>query len=309
MAETNYLADFETQIRGGLSATEEEKVLEFLSQPPGVKYKPRDIAHLTDIKANTVYGSLIRLLDKNKVLRSDKSYYVPLPAKEINPFALIADNFDLILPLEIGSFGRVSQGDLVVVSGEKSSGKSCFLGETALLNMHRIHINYIVTENVRKIAKRFILWGHSEADILQHMTFIEARARNYDNVIKPEALNILDYYNPKDGDFTKVAKELEGMASQLQSGILVVGIQKATGAPYARGGELSNELSQLTVVLSIVDYHGDERIAQAMLQIVKEDGARSGGEGKVCEYGFTPRSQGSKIVQTGSWGWPKRKNS
>jgi hypothetical protein len=306
MAEINYLSEFETQIRG-VSTTEEEKVLEFLNQQPGVRYKPKDIAQNTDIKTNTVYTSLVRLLEKNKIVRSDKNYYVPLPAKEVNPFELIADNFDVKLPLEIADFARVSQGDLVVISGEKSSGKSCFLGETALLNRNQIHINYIVTENVRKIAKRFLLWGYSETDIRQHMTFIEARARNYDNVIKPDSLNILDYYNPKDGDFTKVAKELESMASQLESGILVVGIQKATNAPYARGGELSNELSQLTVVLSIVDYHGDERIAQAMMQIVKEDGARSGGEGKVCEYGFTPRSQGSKIVQTGSWDWPKRK--
>jgi hypothetical protein len=308
MPELDYLSEFESQICGGVP-TEEEKVFEFLSQQQGIKYKPKDISHLTGIKPNTVYGSLIRLLDKKKISRDGQNYYVPLPAKEVNPFALAADSFDVIFPLEVGSFARVSQGDLVVISGEKSSGKSCFLGETALLNRHRIHINYIVTENIRKIAKRFILWGYSEVDILRHMTFIEARARNYDNVIKPDSLNILDYYNPKDGDFTKVAKELESMASQLDSGILVVGIQKAKGSLYARGGELSNELSQLTVVLSIVDYLGDERIAQALLQIVKEDGTQMGGEGKICEYGFTPRSQGSRIVQTGSWDWPKRKKS
>ncbi len=308
MGNVGYLSEFEKQIRGG-SATEEEKVFDFLNQQQGVRYKPRDVAQLTDIKTNTVYVALMRLLEKGKIRRVDKNYFVPLPARVVNPFELIANDFDLKLPLEIGEYAKVSQGDLVMIAGEKSAGKSGFLGETALLNMNRIHVNYIVTENVRKIAKRFIQWGYTETEILKGVTFVEARSRNYDNVIKPDSLNILDYYNPVDGDFTKVAKELEGMAAQLENGILVVGIQKATGATYARGGELSNELSQLTVVLSIVDYRGDERIAQALMQIVKEDGMWSGGEGKVCEYGFTSRARGSRIVQTGSWDWPKRKKS
>ncbi len=315
MGTVDYMADFEKQIREAdgqkpeTLLTEEDRVFAFLDEQRGVKFKPRDISHLTEIKPNTVYTSLVRLLKKGKISQSDKNYYVPLPAREVNPFQMTADAFDLDLPLEIGDFAKVSEGDLVNVAGEKSSGKSGFLGETALLNMRNIHINYIVTENVRKIAQRFIQWGYTEDEILRHMSFIEARSRNYDNVIKPDSLNIVDYYNPKDGDFTKVAKELEAMASQLSSGILVVGIQKATGAAYARGGELSNELSQLTIVLEVVDYQGDERIARAKMQIVKEDGARSGGEGKVCEYGFTPRKQGSRIVQTGTWEWPKRKKS
>lgn len=315
MEMTNYMDEFEKQIREAdgqkieMVLTEEEKILTFLDEQRGVKFKPRDIAHLTNIKPNTVYTSLVRLLKKGRIRQNDKNYYVPLPAKKVNPFQMSANAFDLALPLEIGDFAKVSQGDMVIIAGEKSSGKSGILGETAILNMSRIHINYIVTENIRKIAQRFIQWGYTEDEIMRHMSFIEARSRNYDNVIEPDSLNILDYYNPKDGDFTKVAKELEAMASQLSTGILIVGIQKATGAAYARGGELSNELSQLTIVLEVVDYQGDERIARARMQIVKEDGRRSGGEGKVCEYTFTPKSQGSRIVQTGTWDWPKRKKS
>lgn len=287
--------------------TEEERVLEFLTEQRGEKFKPRDISHLTEIKPNTVYTSLMRLLKKGNIFQAGKAYYVPLPAREVNPFQMAAAAFDLKMPLGIHDLARMSEGDMGIIAGEKSAGKSAMLGETAILNMGRIHINYIVTENIRKIAHRFIQWGYKEKEIMQNMTFVEARARNYDNVIRPDSLNLLDYYNPKDGDYTKVAKELEGMASQLNSGLLIVGIQKAKGVPYARGGELSNELSQLTVGLEVIDYLGDERIALATLQIVKEDGVRPGGEGKTCKYSFSPKSQGSRIVQVGGWEWPKAK--
>jgi ABC-type lipoprotein export system ATPase subunit len=58
--------------------------------------------------------------------------------------------------LNIGEYARVSQGDLVIIAGEKNSGKTAFLMEVGLLNLHREKINYIVTENIRKLGERFL---------------------------------------------------------------------------------------------------------------------------------------------------------
>ena len=75
----------------------------------------------------------------------------------------------------------------------------------------------------------------------------------------PACINILDYYNPSDGDYTKIAKEIEMMAKRLDSGIIIIGIQKKKGAELARGGELSEELSQLSIHLQDEDKINNER--------------------------------------------------
>jgi hypothetical protein len=138
------------------------------------------------------------------------------------------------------------------------------------------------------------------------MRFIDARKRDYEGVILPDCINILDYYNPKDGDYTKVSTELEAMAAMLNSGILIVGIQKAKGAAHARGAELSNELSQLTVHLSVKKYEKGERVATAELKMVKVSAYERAAEGKRCDYGFGDPSRGSRIIQQTEWEWGSR---
>ena len=76
-----------------------------------------------------------------------------------------------------------------------------------------------------------------------------------------------------------------------------------------RGGELSQELSQLTVVLSEVEIiHtgaiADRKVGKARILTIKEPGVRKGGEGKVCQYEVTEK--GGRLVQVGQWDYPKK---
>ena len=282
--------------------THGDQIVDFLSNNKGERFKAVEIARDLGLTGG-IWKELQRLYDSGTIFKEGKSYYLPAEAKNCDPFEIAANAFNIAFPLEIGKYARVSQGDVVLVAGTKNSGKSAFLAETAVLNMSLQQINYIVTENMRKIAERYIKWKYRREEIMGHMIFKDARDRRYDSVIDPVCINILDYYNPSDGDYTKVAKEIEMMAKRLESGILILGIQKKKGAEFGRGNELSEELSQLSIHLQDEDKIDDERRGQARLRMIKEEGEIKGATGKSVEYAFTSYDTGSRIVQVGDWGW------
>ncbi|MBA4389977.1 MAG: hypothetical protein C0399_03465 [Syntrophus sp. (in: bacteria)] len=300
------IADFERQVRDEEEPkeTHADKIIEFLTYNRGERFKASEIGRDLGLTGG-IYKELQRLNDGGDIFKDGKNYYIPAEAKNCDPFEMAANAFNIDFPLEIGNYARVAQGDVVLVAGTKNSGKSAFLAETAILNKDRQKINYVVTENMRKIAERYIKWGYSRAEVMKNMMFKDARDRRYDAVIDPNCINILDYYNPSDGDYTKVAKEIEMMAKRLETGLLVLGIQKRKGAEFARGNELSEELSQLSIHLQDEAKTGEDRLGRALLRMIKEEGAIKGGTGKSVQYSFSSYDSGSRMEQVGYWGWKK----
>lgn len=280
----------------------------FLADKRGNRYLAREIQSELGIQGN-VYQELKRLVDRGQIITEDKKYFVPGIAKEVDPFEVCAKSFNILFPFGISDFSRIAQGDVVLVAGTKNSGKSAFLAETAIINMKQTKIRYIITENVRKIGERFLKWGFDADTIRSRMTFLDARARRYDSVIDPDALNILDYYNPAEGEYSKVAVDIENMARRLDTGVLVMGIQQRADQDFARGGALSEELAQLVIQLRQEDKTGENRINRVVMKMIKEEAHRHGGEGKSCQYTFSNHASGSRPQMIGDWEWESKKRA
>jgi hypothetical protein len=76
----------------------------------------------------------------------------------------------------------------------------------------------------------------------------EERSHNFADVIRPDAINIIDYMELS-SDFYAVAEYLRQIHDKLGSGICLVALQKKRGAPLGRGGDFGLEKPRLYLSL------------------------------------------------------------
>jgi len=285
-------------------------VMEHFEEFPSSWFTNFEVREATGLSADDVRDILRRKRDAGLLITDGKRHRLTPPSRIVDPFEIMAGAFELEFPLSLHEYAIISQGDVAVVSGWKNCGKTGFLMETALLNSKRgLDVNYCVTENVAKIGRRYLQWGYTPEEIRERITFRDCRDRDYINIIKRDCLNVLDYYNPPNGEYHRTAADIEDMAKSLGKGVLIIGIQHARDAKMPRGGELSQELSQMSVVLSEVETINtggiDERkVGKARILTIKEPGVRKGGEGRVCQYEVTEK--GGRLVQVGDWDYPRK---
>lgn len=286
------------------------QVMEIFEEFPSVWFSNWEIRDRTGLQADDIRNILRKKKEAGLLISDGKKHRLAPPSRIVNPFKIMADAYAIEFPLNIHGHAIISVGDVVIISGWKNCGKTAFLMDTGIMNAKRgLTVNYIVTENVTKIGRRYLQWGYTQDEILEHITFRDCRDRDYTSIIEPDSLNILDYYNPASGEYHRTAAEIEDMARQLRKGVLVLGIQHARGQIMPRGGELSQELSQLTVLLSEVETirtgeMDSRKVGKAKILTIKEPGTIKGSEGKVCQYEVTQR--GGRLAQVDSWDYPRK---
>lgn len=290
-----------------------ELIMSLFEEFPSSFFSNNEIRDATGLAAPDVRDVLRKKREQGVLIfdGNTKKHRLTPPSRIVDPFAVMAGAFDLEFPLGVHEYAVVSQGDVVIISGEKNSGKTGYLMDTAIINSKKgMQVNFLFTENVQKIGKRYIQWGYTVEEIKERIVFRDIRDRDYTSIIQRDCLNVLDYYNPQEGEYFRTAADIERMAKALGGGVLVIGIQQPHGKDVPRGGELANELSQLTISLSdtktihagVVE---DRKVGKAKITIIKEPGMRKGGEGRVCEYEVT--SEGGRLERVGVWEYPKKK--
>lgn len=311
----DYMAAFEEQVREADGQKPEKKpkaviVMELFEEFPATWFSHHEIREQTGLEADDVRNILRKKRDAGLLITDGKKHRLKPASRIVDPFEIMAGAFDLKFPLNIHDLAVISQGDVVCVSGWKNCGKTAFLMDTALLNSERgINVNFIFTENVKKIGRRYLQWGYSEDEIKRRIQFINCRDRDYTSVIEKDCLNILDYYNPPSGEYHRTAADIENMARDLGKGVLIFGIQHARNAAMPRGNELSQELSQLTVVLSEVETirtgeMNGRKTGRARILTIKEPGSIKGGEGMACQYEIS--QIGGRLSMVDQWNYPKK---
>lgn len=285
-------------------------VMELFEEFPSSWFSNFEIREATGLSPDDVRNILRKKREAGILITDGKKHRLTPPSRIVDPFEIMAGAFELEFPLSLDEYARISQGDVAIVSGWKNAGKTAFLMEAALLNSQKgLEVNYCVTENVAKIGRRYLQWGYTEDEIRERITFRDCRDRDYANIIQKDCLNVLDYYNPINGEYHRTAIDIEQMAKMLGKGVLIIGIQHAQKSDMPRGGELSQELSQMTVVLSQVEIaqtgvHKGHKIGQAHILTIKEPGTQRGGEGKNCRYKVT--EIGGRLIKISDWDYPQK---
>jgi hypothetical protein len=210
------------------------------------------------------------------------------------------------LPLGLNDIAEVSQGNIILVAGEFNAGKTAFLLNVLKMNKGKLTIRYISSEMKKsEFKKRFApfmlplsFWKQDE------MTDYISKSYDFHTCIKPDALNIIDYMEFRDSDYTKGAEYLTQIHDKLNTGIAIVAIQKKEGQRMPRSGDMIVEKPRLAISLSKYDTPND--YPEGICSILKCKMPKLGKiDGKNLR--FELQRQGSLFHVLNDWGFTRYK--
>jgi len=156
---------------------------------------------------------------------------------------------DVLLPFDLHNMVEICEGNIVLVAGEYNAGKTTFALNVLQMNKNRMKIRYLSSEmKGGELKKRFRAFGLPNAFWLpDENTEYIALKNNLAASIMPEGLNIIDYIEFPDADFTQGAEYMRQIYDKLTTGVAIVCIQQKTNARLPRSGDLVMEKPRLAL--------------------------------------------------------------
>lgn len=147
-------------------------------------------------------------------------------------------------PLGVENFVQTHPKQLIVIAGEPNAGKSAFLLNVAAMNRERMPVHYFSSEMGKAELKiRCQMFDNIPFSEWKKVRFYE-RADNFADVLKPDALNIVDFLEIHD-EFYKMGGMMKEIFDKLRNGIAVIAIQKPKGRDEGLGGQRGLEKPRL----------------------------------------------------------------
>ncbi len=149
---------------------------------------------------------------------------------------------DIRLPFEIHQLVEIYPKNIIIIAGTTNAGKTALLLNFIKLNMHQFEIHYFTSElSEQELSKRISKFGNG----IEWQFHPHERNSNFDSVIIPDAVNIIDYLEPPSGEYYAIADQITAIYNRLTTGIAFIAIQKKRKAKLGRGAEFSEERARL----------------------------------------------------------------
>lgn len=149
---------------------------------------------------------------------------------------------DIKLPFDIHNWVEIYPKNILVIAGTTNAGKTAYLLNFIKDNMQRWDIHYFTSElSEQELKKRISKFG----DGIDWRFHAHERNSNFDSVIIPDAINIIDYLEPPSGEYYAIGDQITAIHSRLTTGIAFIAIQKKRKAELGRGAEFSEERARL----------------------------------------------------------------
>lgn len=228
---------------------------------------------LTREAKNAAYSAFTRLCQEGNLIvkQQDKRgiYRILYNEKDVAKMDLTTESevneIDVKMPLDLNRLCVISPGNICVVAGSKSSGKTAMLMNIALFNQHNFDVIYLNSEmsetEFKKRMKRFA--PLSDWKITGYKCH-----NNFDDYItgEPGKIYIVDYLEVHK-DFYDIATPIRKIHEKLGDSVCFIGIQMKTGGVLGRGGEFSAEKARLYITM---DYQEDELQTKVTIYDAKE---------------------------------------
>lgn len=219
------------------------------------------------------YIALARLCDHDKLIEKhgDKrgEYRIVDNEKDKNKMDLLTESeiteVPVRLPLDLNDLCVISPGNICVVSGSKSSGKTAMLMNIAWMNQKNFEVVYLNSEmhesEFKKRMKKF-------APLSNWKITGYSCHNNFDDYIEsdPHKLYIVDYLEVHE-NFYEIAKPIRKIHEKLGDAVCFIGIQMKSGAALGRGGDFSAEKARLYLTM---DYNVEEKRTKVTIYDAKE---------------------------------------
>jgi len=204
------------------------------------------------------------------------------------------EEFPITWPMGLEDHCVIYPGNIVVVAGTKSAGKTAFLLNVAKENMHRHEIVYLNSEmGDTEFRKRLELFD----DVPLRSWRLQAfhRSGSFADLITPEKKIFIVDFLEVTTDFWKVAAYLQDIHKKLKDGIALVALQKSMGKGAGRGGDFSMEKARLYLTLDYLKGQNRNRLTIADAKAWRTD---RNPRGMTLDYKL---ARGSRFVEQGFW--------
>jgi len=149
-------------------------------------------------------------------------------------------------PFGIERYVKTLPKNIIVIAGEPNAGKTAFLLNVIRLNQAKHPIHFFSSE-MGSIELRDRLSKFDAS--LESWSFVaKERASNFADVIKPDAMNIIDFLEVHD-EFYKIGGLIKEIYDKLRNGICIIAIQKNKGSEYGLGGTRGLEKARLYLAM------------------------------------------------------------
>ncbi len=205
---------------------------------------------------------------------------------------------DIYLPLLLHTMVELYPKNIILVSGEKDAGKTCFALNVAYANRDKFSVRYFNSEmGSMELRKRLVKFPSSfRLAEWKRITWME-QANNFEDHIDPNGLNIIDFLEVGAEAYT-VTQDIRRVFDKLDKGLLLIVMQKRSYKEFAVGGEGTLEKARLAVNL---EHNFGENIAR--ITVAKNWKGDERPRGKVCKYKIV---QGGDMRMDGEWYDPER---
>jgi len=222
------------------------------------------------------------------------------------------NEFIVKMPFNLGEIVDIFAGNIILIGGEYNAGKTTFLLNILRMNKNKVPLRYISSEMGKKEFKRRFRGFYGIApDFWKNdaMTDYVKRSHSFSAVIRPKALNIIDYLEFPRGDYTQGAELLTQIHDKLEGGVAVVAIQKKEGTRLPRAGDLVMEKPRLVITLTKAGK--DEDTTEGVAEILKAKFPKAGKlDGKRLKFEIVEYGSTFKVLR--DWGywrdWTEKKN-
>jgi KaiC/GvpD/RAD55 family RecA-like ATPase len=152
------------------------------------------------------------------------------------------------LPFALHTLVNLYPRNVVLVAGEKDSGKTTFAANVAYANRDRMPVRYFNSEmGAAELESRLALFPDARLSEWKKITWIE-RATRFEDFIDPNGFNIIDFLEVG-ADAYAIVEDIKRVFDRLVDGLLLIVMQKRSYKEWAVGGEGTLEKARLAVNL------------------------------------------------------------
>ncbi|MFH2033654.1 MAG: bifunctional DNA primase/polymerase [Candidatus Margulisiibacteriota bacterium] len=198
---------------------------------------------------------------------------------------------DIRLPFYLDHYVEILPGDLIVIAGTPNAGKTAILLDTIAHNMAVWECWYFSTELgpaawARRRDKR-------EPAVDWKFKFVHGFS-NYEDIIKPDAMNFIDYVEQNEGEAYKIPGLLAKIQRKLRKGVAFVALQKNQGMEWGIGGQQTKAKPALFLTVE-ANYPQGARMRVVKAKAFKEYNPN----GFYCDFKII---KGINLLETSGWG-------
>jgi hypothetical protein len=156
-------------------------------------------------------------------------------------------------PLGVDKFVKVFAGNVILLEGQKSQGKSAFSLEFCRLNKNLFGTQKTLYQNVEmansELFERFEAYGDvMPPDEWKRVLTVIRQTGEWWDKIQPDGLNVVDYLIEYEKSYL-IADYVWRIHQKLKTGIALVVIQRDPFKPYGAGGRGTRDIPRLVMSL------------------------------------------------------------